>query len=418
MARATSSLPVPVSPVTSTVASLSATQADHLLHPRASPALAPIRVSASSSGAAEVGGRRGGAQHPADEVGHLLAPDRLGQWSKAPSRIASMVLAALRRRSGSRPAAGRAARGCGAAPRARPSRPACGGRAGPRRRRAPASSRASAAGAVRGLDGRRGRGRSGSRPAPRAGPRRRRRSGCRAMAAPGRRWCRPAGRPRRAVPPCATATSRTIARPRPVPSGRPVTKGSNRLARIASGTPRPVSATSSSSGRPSRRARERDAARPPACSASRSAPGCRARVPTRSGSRTARRPGAASTPSVRPAAAACSRNSSARPARSGRNGRPGRAPARPADRAQQVAQQPIEAGDLAEHGVQRAFPPLRVARRQRVLGLQPHRRHRVADLVRHAGRDPAEAASRSFWPRPGPSGTAPAAPPPAARRPG
>ena len=46
------------------------------------------------------------------------------------------------------------------------------------------------------------------------------------------------------VPLWAWTISRAMARPRPVPSGRPVTKGSNRLSRRDSGTPGPVSSTS------------------------------------------------------------------------------------------------------------------------------------------------------------------------------
>src|SRR3954469_23504331 len=48
---------------------------------------------------------------------------------------------------------------------------------------------------------------------------------------------------RRASPPCARAISRTMASPSPVPSARPVTKGSNSRSAMAAGTPGPVSLT-------------------------------------------------------------------------------------------------------------------------------------------------------------------------------
>ena len=95
MARATSSLPVPVSPVISTVASLSATRPITFCTRRIA-GLAPIRVSASSSGAA---GRAagGGAARSIRSTRSATSsrPTGLVRWSKAPSRIASMVLAAL-----------------------------------------------------------------------------------------------------------------------------------------------------------------------------------------------------------------------------------------------------------------------------------------------------------------------------------
>jgi hypothetical protein len=47
----------------------------------------------------------------------------------------------------------------------------------------------------------------------------------------------------RTSPPWARAISRTIASPRPVPSVRPVTKGSNRRSQMLSGIPVPVSCT-------------------------------------------------------------------------------------------------------------------------------------------------------------------------------
>src|SRR5438105_6851299 len=43
----------------------------------------------------------------------------------------------------------------------------------------------------------------------------------------------------RAVPPWAAATSRTIDRPSPVPSARPVTNGSNKCSRMPAGGPAP-----------------------------------------------------------------------------------------------------------------------------------------------------------------------------------
>ena len=152
-------------------------EADHLLHPRIA-GLEPIRVSASASGAAgRAAGGAGGAQHPADEVGHLLAPDRLGQVVEGaqPHRLDRVGGAGVGGEDRDRRRA-TAARGRGAAPRARPSRPACGGRAAPRRRR-PRPRAGPAPPARPRPRGRRGRGRPGSRPAPRAGPRRRRRSG-------------------------------------------------------------------------------------------------------------------------------------------------------------------------------------------------------------------------------------------------
>ena len=43
------------------------------------------------------------------------------------------------------------------------------------------------------------------------------------------------------APPCAPAISRTIESPNPMPSARPVTKGSNRCSRTAAGGPSPLS---------------------------------------------------------------------------------------------------------------------------------------------------------------------------------
>ena len=46
---------------------------------------------------------------------------------------------------------------------------------------------------------------------------------------------------KRAVPPWAAATSRTTDRPKPVPSARPVTNGSNKWSRMLAGGPAPSS---------------------------------------------------------------------------------------------------------------------------------------------------------------------------------
>jgi len=57
-----------------------------------------------------------------------------------------------------------------------------------------------------------------------------------------------------ATPPWAAATSRTTDRPNPVPSARPVTKGSNKWSRIAPGGPEPSSLTARMRVSASRRA--------------------------------------------------------------------------------------------------------------------------------------------------------------------
>jgi len=55
--------------------------------------------------------------------------------------------------------------------------------------------------------------------------------------------CHPSGARRRRDRHALPAISRTIARPSPCPSGRPVAKGSNRCSRMFNGTPLPESAT-------------------------------------------------------------------------------------------------------------------------------------------------------------------------------
>ncbi len=92
IARATTSLPVPVSPVISTVASLSASKPIDFCTARI-PALEPT----SASGSETVDGPA------ADWAGNIRAskaarssrPTGFARWSTAPSRIASIVLAAV-----------------------------------------------------------------------------------------------------------------------------------------------------------------------------------------------------------------------------------------------------------------------------------------------------------------------------------
>jgi magnesium chelatase family protein len=56
---------------------------------------------------------------------------------------------------------------------------------------------------------------------------------------------RPSGRDQASVPPCCSATARTTARPRPTPSGLPVTNGSASVAARSAGGPGPSSSTTS-----------------------------------------------------------------------------------------------------------------------------------------------------------------------------
>ena len=93
MARATSSLPVPVSPVTSTVASLS-TRRPMVFCTWRRASLLPTRVWLSCVAVGALAGPRW-AVMPASTRISSSRPMGLVRWSKAPRRMASMVLPAL-----------------------------------------------------------------------------------------------------------------------------------------------------------------------------------------------------------------------------------------------------------------------------------------------------------------------------------
>ena len=100
------------------------------------------------------------------------------------------------------------------------------------------------------------------------------------MAAPSRRRraARRSDGASASVPPCAATSSRAMARPRPVPSARPVTNGSNSVSRKSAATPGPLSATRDPHAAPSRARRSGEPCRRAAWRGSRSAGGWRARA--------------------------------------------------------------------------------------------------------------------------------------------
>ena len=194
----------------------------------------------------------------------------------------------------------------------------------------------------------------------------------------------------RASPPWARAMSRTTASPRPVPSPRPVTKGSNRRSRISGGTPGPVSrnAKLQSVGATLRLHLDHAACR---CILNgikneiikgavhllgieeRRRGGCRRRsnqeLDAFAGGKLAM----------------CIRSSFEKGNKVifSELGLP------PLGHAQEVAQQPIEPCDLLQNGLQGDHSPVFIVHRQGVFRFQPHRSDRVADFVGEPGRQPA-----------------------------
>ena len=132
IARATTSLPVPVSPVISTVASLSDDAPDRLLHLAHRGTRADEGVLLVRSGRRDRG-VRAGAQHPGEQVGQRLAADRLGQVVEGaePHRVDRVRRGRVRGQDRDRRRRGRRAQPAQHG-RCRPDR-ASAGRAAPRR---------------------------------------------------------------------------------------------------------------------------------------------------------------------------------------------------------------------------------------------------------------------------------------------